>query len=406
MDETRREPALNDAGASVAERQDHAVPQDEAQARREAKRAAAVRRAKLEKRRAAQRRSSHNVLLAALLLLTILVVGVANLAGKDRSFSESENRNLAQKPQFSWTSLADGSWFAGLTDWYSDQFFGRDRWISMHLWETRRLGQKESGGVWLGKDGYLLSPAEAPDTEALARTVETMNRFALDHPDLNQWILLAPNAASVLTDKLPKNAPSRDQLPDIDAAEAQISVQPLDAVSPLLAHTEEEIYYHTDHHWTQLGAYYAYEAFCQTAGFEPVPLSEYEEVNMGLFTGSWYYSVNNKKLKQDEMIAYIPPGDLTMEVSGHGVREGVIVDNTELLSNTKNDCFISGDNDPVGQMSKGVLKVANQFKNAGLKDVTVKLYHNARHELLNEMNRDEVMADLSAWLDQVMRKIY
>ena len=69
-------------------------------------------------------------------------------------------------------------------------------------------------------------------------------------------------------------------------------------------------------------------------------------------------------------------------------------------------CFISGDSDPVGSMSKGVLTVADHFKEAGLKDVTVKLYHNARHELFNEMNRDEVIADLAAWLEQTMRKLY
>ena len=69
-------------------------------------------------------------------------------------------------------------------------------------------------------------------------------------------------------------------------------------------------------------------------------------------------------------------------------------------------CFISGDSDPVGQMSKGVLTVAQQFRDAGLKDVTVKLYHNARHEIFNEMNRDEGMADLAAWLEQTLRKLY
>ena len=69
-------------------------------------------------------------------------------------------------------------------------------------------------------------------------------------------------------------------------------------------------------------------------------------------------------------------------------------------------CFISGDSDPVGQMSKGVLQVAQQFRDAGIKNVTVKLYHNARHELFNEMNRDEVIADLSAWLEETLRKLY
>ena len=68
-------------------------------------------------------------------------------------------------------------------------------------------------------------------------------------------------------------------------------------------------------------------------------------------------------------------------------------------------CFISGDSDPVGQMGKGVLKVSQQFMEAGIKDVTVRLYHNARHELFNEMNRAEVINDLCGWLDETVRKL-
>ncbi len=62
--------------------------------------------------------------------------------------------------------------------------------------------------------------------------------------------------------------------------------------------------------------------------------------------------------------------------------------------------FMSGDKDPVGgQNAEGVRTVAQQFRDAGVKDVTVKLYENGRHEMFNEINRDEVTADLIAWLD-------
>ena len=61
--------------------------------------------------------------------------------------------------------------------------------------------------------------------------------------------------------------------------------------------------------------------------------------------------------------------------------------------------FMSGDHDPVGQMGKGVRQVADQFRRIGMKDVTVKLYEGARHELFNELNREEVTADLIHWLD-------
>lgn len=62
--------------------------------------------------------------------------------------------------------------------------------------------------------------------------------------------------------------------------------------------------------------------------------------------------------------------------------------------------FMSGDRDPVGQMGKGVLEVAGQFRQAGLSDVSVHLYDGARHELFNETNRDEVLHELETWLDE------
>ncbi len=62
--------------------------------------------------------------------------------------------------------------------------------------------------------------------------------------------------------------------------------------------------------------------------------------------------------------------------------------------------FISGDRDPVGDMGRGVQKVYQSFLDAGMKDVTLRLYPGARHELFNETNRDEVFRDLSVWLKQ------
>ena len=61
--------------------------------------------------------------------------------------------------------------------------------------------------------------------------------------------------------------------------------------------------------------------------------------------------------------------------------------------------FLSGDHDPVGSMGKGVEKVARMFRQAGCRDVTVKLYPDGRHEMFNEINRQEVMDDLLVWLE-------
>lgn len=60
--------------------------------------------------------------------------------------------------------------------------------------------------------------------------------------------------------------------------------------------------------------------------------------------------------------------------------------------------FISGEDDPVGSYGKGVLHAANSFRRAGMQDVSHKLYPLGRHEILNEINREEVYQDVSAWL--------
>jgi alpha-beta hydrolase superfamily lysophospholipase len=62
--------------------------------------------------------------------------------------------------------------------------------------------------------------------------------------------------------------------------------------------------------------------------------------------------------------------------------------------------IFSGDKDPVGEMGKGVLKVAKKYEKAGINDLTFKLYKGGRHEMLNEVNKEEVHKDVINWLNQ------
>jgi alpha-beta hydrolase superfamily lysophospholipase len=62
--------------------------------------------------------------------------------------------------------------------------------------------------------------------------------------------------------------------------------------------------------------------------------------------------------------------------------------------------LLSGDRDPCGGMGAGVRSVAAEYRGAGIADLTFKLYPQARHELLNETNREEVFADILSWMNQ------
>ncbi|MGL5909344.1 MAG: lysophospholipase, partial [Phycicoccus sp.] len=84
-------------------------------------------------------------------------------------------------------------------------------------------------------------------------------------------------------------------------------------------------------------------------------------------------------------------------VSGHAA-----VNDRRQVARVRRDLpvlLLAGDQDPVGARGKGVVQVRDQYLSAGLRDVTMTLYPGARHEIFNETNRDEVTADLLAWLD-------
>ena len=73
--------------------------------------------------------------------------------------------------------------------------------------------------------------------------------------------------------------------------------------------------------------------------------------------------------------------------------------NAETLPKDLPLLIISGEMDPVGDLGKGVRKVYKLYTDAGIADVTLKLFKDARHELLNETNRKEVYDFLAKWLE-------
>lgn len=82
--------------------------------------------------------------------------------------------------------------------------------------------------------------------------------------------------------------------------------------------------------------------------------------------------------------------------------EGLVrIQNKDFLSSMRKlmpVLFLSGEEDPVGDWGDGVKKVAAMFIALGMRDVSVKLYPDGRHEMLNELNKDDVYKDILDWL--------
>ena len=221
-------------------------------------------------------RNLQGTCLAALLACVILLLTVLGLVIEDRGFSENENRNLAQKPEFSWQALADGTYLSDVGTYYADQFPGRDRWLSIQLWLNKLLGSRESGGVYLCADDYLMQiPGEANE-EQLSRNLKAMNAFASEYSQVNMVASVVPNAVTVLAHKLPENAPVRDQRADLRKIQgALFQVDFADVTETLCANSEEALFYRTDHHWTSLGAAYAFQEIAPALGINAPTLESY-----------------------------------------------------------------------------------------------------------------------------------
>lgn len=100
----------------------------------------------------------------------------------------------------------------------------------------------------------------------------------------------------------------------------------------------------------------------------------------------------------DPLCGFIPTCSLFRDMMT-GVKFITNVDNLAAMKKDIPVYFMSGDMDPVGECGKGVKLAYENFKKAGMKDVSLKLYKGGRHEMLNEINRAEVYSDILAWIN-------
>lgn len=105
----------------------------------------------------------------------------------------------------------------------------------------------------------------------------------------------------------------------------------------------------------------------------------------------------------DPLCGFTPTAGLMRDLM-KGIR---FIQTPRSLFAMKNDLpvfFIAGGDDPVGSYGKGVLRAADAFRGAGLEDVSCKIYPLGRHEILNEINKEEVYQDVAAWLEKKLGK--
>lgn len=206
----------------------------------------------------------------------IFMVLLLGLAGKEalshqRTYSPVEKRELQTRPEISITKVLDGRFQKKYESYLRDQFPGRDHWVSFQTDMELFMGKNEIHNVYIGKNHYLLEhyTEKEFDPQQISKNLQALEKFvgkAKQNADVH--VMMVPTKSWILREKLPAFAPHYKEQKFYDALQQKLEKEDvLISVEPVLdAHKEEEIYYRTDHHWTTLGAWYAYEQYTKAVG--------------------------------------------------------------------------------------------------------------------------------------------
>ena len=283
----------------------------------------------------------------------ILAVLIINFIVPDKGFSQKENRVLDSRPAISVSQLTSGKFADGYETYVNDQFFLRDWWITLRAASQRILGNTKENGVFLGKNGYLMEDFTAPSQERLNRTVNAMADFAARHSELPQYALIAPNAVNILSDKLPALAAATDQNPYLDATASALEkagVTFVDVRDTLSQHKEDNIYYHTDHHWTTQGAYFAYLQLAKVLGINSSSIP-YDKLPVSKsFQGTLSAKSGFRASKKEEMDVFLPRDEVPSSVVNYvdeQKKTASFYDTSQLETRDKYAMFFGGNHSKV-----------------------------------------------------------
>lgn len=278
--------------------------------------------------------------------VVIIIADVCLILMHEKPFSENENRMLQQAPEFSDRTLFSGRFMKQAESFVADQFFLRDDWISLKLGMDKGIGRKESNGVYLGNDGYLLEPSVTPNFTDLDRNLDAIKAFAKAHPDQNTVMTVVPNAVYVCPQLLPSGAPVRDQGEDLSYIQSKLasSLDYVDLSPALKEHADEPIYYKSDHHWTSLGAKYAFDELTSSLEIEE-PINDYDIMTVtDDFSGTMASTSGDFSVK-DPIDIYVPKAEDFAYVAEFGdiqKKSATIYNSDALSSKDKYEVFFGG----------------------------------------------------------------
>ncbi len=343
------------------------------------------------------------VCLFAALMLVGSLLGFALWARP--AYSQLEKRDLQPFPEFTVESFLDGSFTEGVSLWFADTYPAREALVKLSqnlqgLFGITPEVQLVGGGVQAdeippegegGKkeessseqDGKEASSKSRLSTEELVADVQqhlvgnlfvrgdtayglyyfneggaqayadAINWIANDlDGQSNVYVMNIPTSGGIMLDEAEYEATGaspQDEANKYFTSLFNDKVKAVDIIPELKKHTDEYLFFRTDHHWTQLGAYYAYLEYCKARDTEPADVLKWRKLESGDMLGSFCSELGypaEMTANPDTMFGYVPSStnDLEYEDEAGAVYEAnVIIDVSDWGEESKYLGYISGD---------------------------------------------------------------
>ena len=314
----------------------------------------------------------HAILTVVSFVFLLCFTAIAFWLIPDKTFSARENRALQTLPKIDAQRLLSGEFSSACNDYYADQFVARDVLLTIKGSLELLSGKGENNGILLGSNGQLAKrlfltarrngnaaeDSDLIDAQHLKSAAEGINRAAVS-AEVPFAVFLTGRTLDVAASAFSYPTVESEQMLEILRDSVREDVNYLDLVPSYRTRYEsgEYVYYRTDHHWTTLGAYYAYCDIMKAFGMEEdIILAEnfQKETGSSNFYGTFAAKSGFHFMGADsiELWHLGNEDDFLIIADGKNLQEG-FYNRAHLEGNDKYSVFLDGTHDVVTVTKKG-----------------------------------------------------
>ena len=255
----------------------------------------------------------------------LAVMTVLFLLLPKEEFSEKEKRYLAEMPELSWENISSGGYGEDAETYIADHVPGRDFFVGLSAYYDLLTGRQVAKDIYVAEGDRLVESPIQMDEDAIRRNMKAINAFA-ENTGKQVDLMIVPSAGYIYRDTVKglKDPYIDDDILKAIYAAAGEHVRPVSLQGTFEgAENLQDLYYRTDHHWTSLGAYTAYEAYMAALGRTAYPKEAFQVERSEGFYGTTYARSGLWLTKSEEVQLWKTDTAFTVTNESGTVHEGL-----------------------------------------------------------------------------------